>query len=98
MEDGGLYRSLFKKRQNRLQGNRKEIVIASPRKAGEAISAVGQTINRDEQSWERMAKYKQGTEIATSLPKNRKLLAMTRKEKQFEELRKRQKTESLDAN
>ena len=65
---------------------------------GKAISAVSQTINRDEQSWERMAKYKQGTEIATALPKNRKLLPMTRKEKQFEELGKTQKTQSLDAN
>jgi hypothetical protein len=41
-----------------------ENVIASPRKAGEAISAVGQTINEEGKNWERIAKYKQGTEIA----------------------------------
>jgi hypothetical protein len=32
-----------------------------------AISAVGQTINEEEKSWERRANYKKETEIATSL-------------------------------
>ena len=93
VEDKRLYRGLKKdnsfKRKKLDKGIYRKNCHCEPAKCGrsrsisqgKAISAVGLAVSEEKKSWEGLAKYMPGTEIATSLTHEKivgKLLAMTK--------------------